>query len=84
MFFPFSSHDPTNSLTLPTNIIINVDNHDINFETKILEVTLDNKLNFEKHALIIVQKVNAKSFLLSRNIRTVSYTHLTLPTILRV
>ena len=46
MFFPFSSHDHTNPLTLPTNIFIKIDNHFIDFvtETKILGVTLDKKL----------------------------------------
>ena len=71
MFFPFSSHDHTNPLTLPTNIFIKIDNHFIDFvtETKILGVTLDNKLKFENHIYNITKKVNAKSFMLSRNIK---------------
>ena len=66
MFFPFSSHDHTNPLTLPTNIFIKIDNHFIDFvtETKILGVTLYNKLKFENHIYYITKKVNAKSFML--------------------
>ena len=34
MFFPFSSHDHTNPLTLPTNIFIKIDNHFLDFVTE--------------------------------------------------
>ena len=64
MFFPFSTHDQTNPLIKPTNILINVDNHNIEFvpETKILGVTLDYKLKFDQHVNNILKKVNAKVF----------------------
>ena len=69
MFFPFSTHDQTNPLIKPTNILINVDNHNIEFvpETKILGVTLDYKLKFDQHVNNILKKVNAKTLLISRN-----------------
>ena len=69
MFFPFSTHDQTNPLIKLTNILINVDNHNIEFvpETKTLAATLDYKIKFDQHVNIFLKKVNAKTLLISRN-----------------
>ena len=74
IFFPFSSHDKINPLVYPSNIFIEIDNHFIEFlpETKILGVTLDNKLTFDKHISNVITKVNSKAFILSRNLKMFS------------
>ena len=75
MFFPFSSHDRTNPLVYPSNIFIEHENHFIEFvpDTKILGVTLDNKLKFDKHISNVITKVNSKTFILSRNLKNVLF-----------
>ena len=74
IFFPFSSHDKINPLVYPSNIFIEIDNHFIEFlpETKILGVTLDDKLKFDKHISNVITKVNSKAFILSRNLKMFS------------
>ena len=74
MFFPFSSHDRTNPLVYPSNIFIEHENHFIEFvpDTKILGVTLDNKLKFDKHISNVITKLNSKTFILSRNLKMFS------------
>jgi len=74
MFFPFSSHDKINPLVYPSNIFIEIDNNFSEFvpETKILGVTLDNKLKFDKHISNVITKVNSKAFMLSKNLKMFS------------
>jgi hypothetical protein len=71
MPFNHSKRDHIGPLTRPTNIYINIDNHEIEFvdEFKLLGVTIDNKLTFESHIDNIISKVNSKSFTLLSNLK---------------
>jgi hypothetical protein len=56
------------------NPSIQLNNKSVKFvqETKILGITLDNKLKFDKHIAITVSSVNRKTFLISRNLKMFS------------
>ena len=71
MPFNHSKRDHIGPLTRPTNIYVNIDNHEIELvdEFKLLGVTIDNKLTFESHIDNIISKVNSKSFTLLSNLK---------------
>ena len=75
MFSPFSSHDNINPSVYPSNIFIEIENHYIEFvaETKILGVTLDNKLKFDKHVSNVITKVNSKTFISIKKFKNVLF-----------
>jgi len=72
LHFPSSSHI-TKQILEPRqeNLTIKVNNHYVDFvsETRALEVILDSKLNFESHSDTVIQKVNIRTLILSRNLK---------------
>jgi hypothetical protein len=56
------------------NPSIQLNNKPVKFvsETKILGITLDNKLKFDKHIAITVSSVNRKTYIISRNLKMFS------------
>ena len=57
----------TNSrITLPTSVVLNDVTVSVVTEFKLLGVTLDNKLNFNKHIAIMCRQINSKLFSIKR------------------
>ena len=75
MFFSYSNRDWADPLTFPTNIYILIDGHDIGFinEFRLLGVTIDNNLTFDAHISNIISKVNSKTFLILKNLKSFPY-----------
>ena len=75
MCFSYSSHNQIDPHILPTNIFISIDGHDIGFvdEFRLLGVTVDNKLTFDTHIRNICSKVNSKTVLIIKNLKSFPY-----------
>ena len=74
-FFPFPIRiKQTHRLlyTLPTNIYLSVDVHNIVFvnEFRLLGVNIDNNLHFDSYIYNIITKVNSKTFILLKNLKS--------------